>query len=104
MATVLTGLALTGSLLAAAGTWMSVGWLILVGGLMLLIGVLAVPSTPAPSASARRPAPRSLSHDPLQNPDGNGGTVLRTVLFPEAVRGGGHRRIADGTADRGGQP
>jgi hypothetical protein len=101
MGILLAVLALTGSLLAAAGTWLSAGWLILAGGMTLLISLLAVPSTRSPSSPAIRPAPRSLSHDLLRNPGGNRDAIPGPHLFRRAIRGGGHRRIADGQTDRG---
>jgi hypothetical protein len=92
MAIVLGVLAVTGALLAAAGTWLSAGWLILVGGMTLLISMLAVSSTRSPSAPARRPVPRSLSHDLPRTTGVDRDAVRRPQQSPEAVRGGGHRR------------
>jgi hypothetical protein len=100
MGIVLAVLAVTGALLAAAGTWLSAGWLILVGGMTLLVSMLAVSSTRSPPSPARRPVPRSLSHDLLRNADADHDAVRRPQPSPEAMRGG-HRRITAGPTARG---
>jgi hypothetical protein len=100
MGIVLAVLAVTGALLAAAGTWLSAGWLILVGGMTLLVSMLAVSSTRSPPSPARRPVPRSLSHDLLRNTGVVRDAVRRPEPAPEAMRGG-HRRITDGPTARG---
>lgn len=48
MGTFMTCLACAGAAVVIAGILLSIGWLILVGGLGLLIGALAVPSSRLP--------------------------------------------------------
>jgi hypothetical protein len=48
MGTFMTCLACAGAAVVVAGALLSIGWLIIVGGLGLLLGALAVPSSRPP--------------------------------------------------------